>query len=155
MFTFALVWDGLPPAALTALTVFVAFVLIAFFAGSFGLGIAQTWRAQPGNPPNYSDAFVYVATALASLVGGIVAVAFNATEGLSKAVDWVTVLTIVYSVTYVLFGVAALLTWMFKARETPILLKNLATTFLGLAITIVATFFGKNLHLGDLPAVRH
>lgn len=134
-------WRGLSTAALQSLTVVLAFVLICFFAGLFGWSVIQTWRAAPGSPPTYSDAFVYVATALAALVGGIVAFAFGQAKGTAATLDWLAILTGVYAVVYVVLGLLTLLTWVFKTRETPVLLKNLATTFLGLAIPIVAAFF--------------
>ena len=137
--------NGLPPTALKIITVVIAFVMISFFAGLFGWGILQTWRAKGGNPPSYSDAFVYVATALAALIGGIVAVAFGQSETKDLVItDWVTVLTVIYAITYIVLGVLSLATWVLRTQVTPSLLKNLATTFLGLAIPIVATFFRNN-----------
>jgi len=38
------------------------------------------------------------------------------------------------------WGIAALVTWIFRTAVTPDIVKNLATTFLGLAVPIVATF---------------
>lgn len=141
---FSALWR-LPAAALESLTVGMAFLLICFFASLFGWTVFQTWRAAPGNPPKYSDAFVYVTTALASLVGGIVAVAFGQPQALARSLDWLAILTIIYAAIYVVFGILALTTWIFRTRETSALLKTLATTFLGLAVPVVTAFFRNAL----------
>ena len=41
------------------------------------MAIVQVWQADPNKPPQYSEPYLYVATGLAALVGGIFAVAFG------------------------------------------------------------------------------
>jgi len=56
--------------------------------------------------------------------------------------DSATVLGGAYAIVYVLFGIAAIVTWVAgPATPTPPLIKNLATTFLGMALPIIAAFF--------------
>jgi hypothetical protein len=59
------------------LTLFMVVAAILAFAGMFGLGFYQTWNSPPDTTPKYSEPFLYVAIALAALVGGIVAVGFG------------------------------------------------------------------------------
>jgi hypothetical protein len=66
--------NGVPPNIVAILTVLLAFTCIVAFAGMFSWGIYRVWAKQPA-PDN--EGFVNVATALAALVGGIVAVGFN------------------------------------------------------------------------------
>jgi hypothetical protein len=138
--------------ALLALAAIVAFLLM------FGIGILNVLRARPGEPPAHNEAFVYVATAVASLVGGIVAVGFGikppggngsrlkasvsslGTLALPK-IEWKEVIGSIYAIVYIILGIAAVTVWVIKPNETSALVKNLATTFLGLAIPIAAGFF--------------
>jgi hypothetical protein len=42
---------------------------------------------------------------------------------------------------YIVLGIAAAVTWVFNPNETSALVKNLAVTFVGMAIPIVGGFF--------------
>ena len=142
----------------------LVFLALVAFAVLFGAAISQVWTAHHGRPPLYADPYLYVATGLAALVGGIFAVAFGAKSSSSTPSGTVmptmvgtnlgnlgsvpaltesmqTILGAVYALVYVLVGVGALTTWVFHPNEISDLVKNLGTTFLGLALPIVAAFF--------------
>jgi hypothetical protein len=69
------VTSALPPDVVKNLTILLAVFTIVFFAGMFGWAIVKTWQSK--TKPDFGDAFLYVASAIAALVGGIVAVAFG------------------------------------------------------------------------------
>ena len=145
----------------------LAFATIVAFVGIFGLGVFQTWVAPSGQPPPYSQAFLYVATLLAALVGGTVLVGLgespkpqppiqmgkpNLRQRLATLLhglfgflrgyeNWQLILQVVFAGAYVLMGLLAVGTWMFRTEETADLLKNLATSFMGLAVSIVPGLF--------------
>lgn len=153
--------NGIPPGVVEILRIVITLAGIIAFAGMFGWGICRVWTR---NTKPETDAFVYVATALAALVGGIVAVgfgqqpphqvgqttshAFNSLSALGALVlpatdfDWEAFLGGAYAFVYVAFGIAAIITWVVgPINPTPPLIKNLATTFLGMAIPIISSFF--------------
>jgi hypothetical protein len=149
---------AIPSSVVNALTILIAFAGIVAFAGMFGWGMYKVWTK---NPKPDSDAFIYVATALAALIGGIVAVGFgqkppafaSATIAHNASAlgifltslpnwGWAEVLGGIYATIYVVFGIAAIVTWVVgPANPTPPIVKNLATTFLGMALPIIASFF--------------
>ena len=150
----------MPPGVVTALTVLIAIAGILAFLLMFGWGIYKVWTK---NPNKDSQAFVDVATALAALVGGIVAVGFNqpppttATGLFSSHIgalgsfltfhsnwNWPDALGATYAIIYVVLGIVAVGTWVAgPASPMPSLIKNLATTFLGLAVPIISSFFSN------------
>jgi hypothetical protein len=172
----------------------LVFLALAAFAILFASAMYQVWAAPTGKPPQYNDPYLYVATGLAALVGGIFAVAFGARTasgaGATTPVpavapapaaapaappapaapdggsagparmpalvgsnlsslgsvpalsdDMQAILGGVYALVYVIVGIAALTTWVFHPNEISDLVKNLGTTFLGLALPIVTAFF--------------
>lgn len=149
-----------PPIIVRVLTVVLALGGIVAFTWMFGMGIYKVWVR---NSAPDSEGFVDVATAVAALVGGIVAVGFNQPStkpvkgrlrrlrsgfrGLGAFAvqvnwDWEAWLGGLYAIIYVLLGIAAVVTWVAgPANPTPPLIKNLATTFLGLALPIITAFF--------------
>jgi heme A synthase len=64
------------PRVVLGLTVFISVLVILGFAAACIWGIVATWQAQD-TPPAFPDAFVYLSTALAGLVGGLVAAGFG------------------------------------------------------------------------------
>jgi hypothetical protein len=152
--------SGIPSGVVSFLQTLITTAGILAFAGMFGRGIYKVWTKS--TKPD-SDAFVYVATALAALVGGIVAVGFGQKPPPSgvnfaaqtslvalgalvsplTALNWAEILGAAYATVYVLFGLAAIVTWTMGPNSvpTPPLVKNLATTFLGMAIPIISAFF--------------
>jgi hypothetical protein len=150
----------IPSVIVRVLVALLAVGAIVAFAIMFGVGIADVWDAADGVPPTQSDAFLYVATAIAALVGGIVAVGFGvelpdnnananrltvSTTGLGTLAIPANapraVIGSIYAIVYLILGAAALITWVTQPEETSALVKNLGTTFLGLAVPIVAAFF--------------
>jgi hypothetical protein len=139
----------------------LVFLAVTAFAALFAAAITQVWQASNGKPPQYTEPYLYVATGLAALVGGIFAVAFGVKQATtdSKSQSLVghnlralgslpnvppnaaTVLGGIYAFAYVALGIAAMTTWVLHPNEISDLVKNLGTTFLGLATPIVAAFF--------------
>lgn len=151
------VQSGVPSGVVAALRILVTIAGLVAFVAMFGWGMYKVWTK---NTKPDTDAFVYVATALAALVGAIVAVGFGQKPPdhvsgplssnalalgaflISPRWDWAAVLGGAYATVYVLFGIAAIVTWVAgPATPTPPLVKNLATTFLGMALPIIAAFF--------------
>lgn len=132
--------------AVLALGAAVAFGVMAIWA------IVEVWRATSTPVPN--EAYTYVESALAGLVGGIVATAFGVSlptaklGGLSNlstagAVNrqWIGA---AYVVIYLVVGAAAIITWIFHADLVSGVVKNLACIFVGMVIPIVAGYFAKS-----------
>ncbi len=154
---------ALPEVVRTILTALMVILTGLAFAGIFAWAMYQTWAASPGLPPEYSEALLYVATAVAALVGGIVAVSFglkppqdgatsrlkrnlkglSSIPGAPTAVVLQPALLSAYALVYIVWGAAAIATWIFRSPETPDIVKNLATTFLGMVIPIVGAFFSQ------------
>jgi hypothetical protein len=151
------VGNGIPSIVIQVLKAAIALVAIVAFAWMFGYGMYKVWNkiASPDNEP-----YLYVATSLATLVGGIVAVGFgqpppkpsgslpkDSFAGLGKLalgqkdLNWAAILGGIYAVVYVVFGIAAIATWVIEPNSITPLIKNQATTFLGMALPIVAAFF--------------
>jgi len=141
-----------------AIKVIIVFLAVAAFAVLFGIAIAQVWSAQAGKPPQYSQSYLYVATGLAALIGGIFAAAFGLKTQDPKTPNMPAqqlnfrtlasvsgtagvILGAVYLVVYLVVGIGALVTWVIHPNEISDLVKNLGTTFLGLALPIVAAYF--------------
>lgn len=136
---------------------FIAFVVaalallsIAGYAIVSAIAILAVWNAVE-NAPTPGEPLTYIFTALAGLVGGIVAVAFGvsppsgklgglsnlSTSGLS-AQEWIGA---VYVVVYLVIGLAAVVTWFIHDPLTSELVKNLAVVTVGMIIPIVAGYF--------------
>jgi len=146
----------LPEVARTVVSITIVILTGLAFAAIFVWAIVQTWASAPGMTPKTSDSFSYVSTALAALVGGIVAVGFGLKQPptnppsagrLARSLDGLSrlgvsqVLLILYVLLYFACGFGALVTWVLRTPETPELVKNLAVTFLGMLIAIVGAFF--------------
>jgi Na+-transporting methylmalonyl-CoA/oxaloacetate decarboxylase gamma subunit len=145
---------GLPdPVRKTVSIVLVVLTGLAF-AVFFAWAIIQAWASAPGTSPKLNDAFSYVSTAIAALVGGIVAVAFglkqppsSSKERLKNSLNGLRdlgvsqVLLVIYVVIYLVCGVVAIVTWVIRPPETPELVKNLAVTFVGMLIAITGAYF--------------
>ena len=88
----------------------------------------------------------YVATAVQALVGGVAAVFLGvelpaATEA---AADWeiVDYIKLAYVGVYVLFGTLAIVGWVRRGSEAPLMVRNLAVTFIGLVTPAVSIYLG-------------
>jgi len=139
-------------------TAVVVGAVLALFAIVFVYAIVQVW--QSSTEPTVSEGLLYAATGLATVVGGAVAVAVSVRPGAAGgakvpgdqlagsplviriiADQLPNVLNIVYVVVYAAVGVAAVVTWVTHADVTTDLVKNMATTFLALAIPTAGGFF--------------
>jgi hypothetical protein len=136
------------------LTVLIVLGLLGGFLILFGIGLVETWTAK-SKPPNFSDGYLYVATAVAGFVSGVVAVGLGqkppaagggrvarlgriASGSSSSAFQtWIGGL---YGLAYVVYGFAALITWPTNSDVTPDLIKNLAVIALGLFIAVGTSF---------------
>ncbi len=153
------------PVIRTTLTVLVTLAALAGFAAIFGLSIAASWR---GATPSWatSENFIYVATALAGLVGGIVAVGFGqkppdppampsanrvsrSITGLGnvllagRAVNLRQLLGSAYAIVYFVLGLGAITVWALRGGATLELVKNLASVSFGLFIAIARAFLSE------------
>lgn len=147
--------------ALLYLRAFLALAALLGFIYLYGRAMVETITSN--SQPVFSEGYSYVATVLAGLVGGVAAM------GLGQSVQsrytrqpetvWATlgrwlaplqpeslqnVLAIVYTLVYVVAGVAALIIWVTAKAEAPVheMIRNLALVFLGLLIATAQSFFG-------------
>ncbi|MCI0711879.1 MAG: hypothetical protein L0154_17110 [Chloroflexi bacterium] len=159
----------LPPQAMLAFSIILALTAIAGFGYLFGKGIIDTLNDDVQNmPPEFSETYVYIATGLAGLVGGLVAAGFNQslppeltltiTSPLRKRItavgsfiqpsqtpiQWREWLAVIYVAVYIIFGVAAIVLWAIEGeKDTPVLVKNLASVSFGLFLAIVRSLFSE------------
>lgn len=143
-----------PPSVIEVLAAALAIVAILGFAVMFVIDIYRIWSAPAGQTPVDNQAFLYVATALAALIGGFVAVSFGVKPPSSGSlitrnvqslgrlllVGPVELIGSAYLVIYLALAVAAIVTWVGRPSETTALVKNLALTFVGLLIPIVSAY---------------
>jgi hypothetical protein len=173
----------IPNPVVRALVALIALGAIIAFAWLTWIACQEVMDAADGVAPTPSDAFVYVATAIGALVGGIVAVGFGVpappsgptpgtptpgtptpgtpTPGpnpslLKTSVDALGSLALpiasairavigsIYAIVYVGFGIFAGVVWVGNSNETSDVVKNLAVTFIGLVIPIVAGYARPN-----------
>jgi hypothetical protein len=146
----------LPGAARTIVSIFLVILTELAFAAFSLWAMIQTWVAAAGSIPRFSEPFAYFSTAIAALVGGIVAVGFGlkpppgpssgpgrltrSLNGLSRLGISQVLLTI-YVMVYLVCGVGAILTWVIRPPETPDIVKNLALAFMGMLIPVVTAYF--------------
>lgn len=86
-------------------------------------------------------------------MGGIVATAFGVSAPSQKVATLSNVSTAgaserqwiegAYVLVYFLVGVAAVVTWVVNSDVASVVVKNLASTFVGMAIPVVAGYFSK------------
>jgi hypothetical protein len=108
------------------------------------LGIAFSWAS--GDDPGFlnSDGLIYILPGLTALVGGVVAVAFRveAPKAPHKlgamGPEWLGRL---YIGAYLLLGLLALLTWIFKGGGTIEYVRTLASAWAGLFLLIASSNF--------------
>jgi hypothetical protein len=124
----------------------IAFGVLAAWA------IVDVWQAKV--EPQPTEAFTYIETGLAGLVGGIVAAAFGVSVPTEKVAGLSNLSTAgaserqwiggAYVMIYLLVGLAAAATWLVNSDVTSTVVKNLGSTFVGMVIPIVAGYFAKN-----------
>jgi len=146
---------------------FISIIAILAFLVMYGIAIIDTWTSIDQTPA-YSGAFQYIATALCGLVGGITAKglgqAYTPITGASiqseknkslfsrrmialssivspfdseKVRTWIASF---YMIAFIIFGLAAALTWVFRESVTPEMVKNLAMIVIGLIIPSMQSF---------------
>jgi hypothetical protein len=132
--------------------VFGALAVLALAAWLYGADLLaalrnpQTFSAQKATR-EVTDPRTYVATAVAALVGGVAAVylgvqAKEEAEAIASAWTWADGIRLAYVVIYALFGAAAIVAWVRNRDGTPLSVKNLAVTFIGLMMPAVGGFLG-------------
>ena len=106
-----------------------AVVTVAVLVGyvvSVGVALWKTIAAS-GAAPSFSDAFLYIATALAGFVGGIVAFEFGVSDGSGSRrtqrfgrilwpkgpAGWQNAIGGLYAITYVVLGIATIALGLF------------------------------------------
>ena len=117
------------------------------FAVLFSLALYHVFSAASRKVVTESDAVTYLTTALAATAGGYLTFAFanpaggsniKSASNLGVAGGGVTpLLGALLVIAYVLGGIAAGVAWIVHPHETSVLVKNLAITFLGLALPLV------------------
>lgn len=141
---------AIPSNFIAGVTAALAVLVIFAYAIVSVIAIADVWGAE-GLAPTTGEPITYIFTALAGLVGGIVAVAFGVsppgeklsglanltTSGLTIR-DWIGSL---YVVVYLAVGAGAVATWIGNESTISDLVKNLAVVTLGMVVPIVAGFF--------------
>ncbi len=127
----------------------------------YGRAMVEVVRAA-GTAPVYSDAFLYVATALAGLVGGVAAASlgqgygarFSLRRRLTTLGRWLAPfqtedlqngLAVAYTVIYILYGFAAIIVWVSASEITTgvELVRDLALIFIGLLLATAQSFLGS------------
>jgi hypothetical protein len=142
----------LPQGARDALVTAVALALLLGFAVMAVAAVVDAWTRAPGPSP-YAGGYVYTFTALATLVGGICAVAFGqappqqapgglrlrelrSPQTLRQRYGGGAILTVIYVGVYILCGVAAIGTWALRQDEASDLLKNFSATSFAMFLAI-------------------
>jgi hypothetical protein len=146
----------MPQRLIQILTIALALVVILGFGVIYGFEIYKSFRSpcrpsvvsavgEPKVPlEDIKDPYAYVATVLAGLVGGVVAVMFGqpVPKTAAEVNLWKAVLLTTYSSIYLLTGVVSVISWIVGCPS--ILIKTLSLTFLGLMVPIVTSFFKQN-----------
>ncbi len=120
-------------------TLITGALLLAFIAVFFQEALS-IWRKQ--KPPE-NEARTYVWTAISVLVGSVTAFALgvkfpdhNILASVSPDDRW----RAIYALVYTVLGLIAVVTWAVRTDYASTLMKNLATTFLGIAIPVVSSW---------------
>lgn len=130
----------------------LALLVLFAFVWLFGVALLDEFTAKPRAfsqavaAEEVADPRTYVTTAVAALVGGVVAI-FLGVEGgkadlASADWDWPDYIRVAYVLFYVLFGSAAIVAWVRSRQGTSLPVKNLAVTFIGLITPAVAAYLG-------------
>ena len=127
--------------ATVAAPLFSALVLLLFVVG-FGWDAYRVWTSSSTPPDN--PALTQVWTGVAALVGGITAVLLGVEHvrlqlATCSPMDK-SFFQYAFSLSYCLVGISAVVTWLLRTSQVTALVRNAATTFLGLAIPVVASY---------------
>jgi len=139
----------------------LALAALIGYAAIFGYGVFEVWAPPPGGV-QYSQALLYIATGIGTLVGGVVAVNFGIKQPGTKAASRATfrstmerlgkfllgganlryALGLIYAGVYFVVGIAAIITWLVHSAEATDLVKNLATTCFAMGLAIITGLLG-------------
>lgn len=113
--------------------------LLLAFAGIFIQEALLIWKKQ--KPPE-NDTKTYIWTAISVLVGSVTAFAMGVEYREHPVLLGITTVEwrAIYASLYTATGLVAVLTWAIRTEWTSTLMKNLATTFLGIAVPVVSTW---------------
>jgi hypothetical protein len=103
--------------------------------------LQEAWAIWRKVKPEDNEARTYVWTAVSVLVGSVTAVALGVKYPEQSFLSFVAppdVWRERYAAVYTIIGFAAVLTWFSRSEWASILMKNLATTFLGIAVPVVS-----------------
>lgn len=143
-----------PPTARQWLVAVLAIAALIGFIASFVVEMIQIWRGAGSSNKNLD----YLASGLAGLVGGIVAIGLgqkplheqakrSAITGLSGILNPSapsrTGLAVLYAIAYFLVGFAAIVTWISRSAESTAAINSFAVSFLGLVTAVVTAFFSN------------
>jgi hypothetical protein len=140
---------GLPKLTGILITVLVLLAITAF-AAVWIYVLVQVWKEKGNKPPNISAGVEYFASSLTALVGGVVAMVFGTQLARSGSEVWSVLFSsaqstwvyAIYTIAYIVLGIASGVTWAVRTAVTPPLVKNFGMTALGLVIAVVGATFG-------------
>lgn len=145
-----------------AIAVTIAWAVVLGYLLLFGRAIVECWLHGPATL-SLSDNYVYVATALSGLVGGVMAMRFNEKlpvvplgetggevisasgtapvaiairKSVASVDSGLETASSLYAWAYVIGGVASIVTWVNFGQDTPELITNSAMIALGLLLAI-------------------
>lgn len=145
--------------ALYYLRAFLALAALLGFMYLYGRAIIEAFTLR-ANPPVYNNAYVYVATSLAGLVGGVAATSLGQAlpgRGLMRRFSFLgkvvapfqaenlqNTLGIGYTLVYTIFGIAAIAAWVTSPEPSKLveMVTNLGLIFIGLVLATAQNFFG-------------
>ena len=128
-------------------TILTGAVLAAFIV-IFVQEARAIWGA--GDIPQ-NEARTNIWTGVSALLGSVTAVLLGVPIPKGALLSYVAApdtWRAIYAVVYVIVGLVAVLTWVMRTQRTTALMKNLATTFLGLALPVVSGWLLKTAALG-------
>ena len=128
----------------TLLTGAVLFAFIVIFA-------QETLAIWGTADPPQNEARTYVWTGISALLGSVTALLLGVQLPKESTLAYVSapdVWRTTYAVIYVVVGLVAVVTWVMRTARTTVLMKNLAATFLGLALPVVSGWLLKTVSHG-------
>jgi hypothetical protein len=127
----------------------LAVLVLLAFIWLFGRDLWATLsgRTRQSLSDQLEDPVLYVATAVAGLVGTVSAAFLGVEAGIVGEAKNSEIIRVAYVVVYILFGAASVVAWVNKKDKTPASLRNLASTFIGITLAAVGTYLGVEANL--------
>ena len=129
---------------LRTLVIWLSIFILLAYAGTFAVYVIDYYF------PNYqllttvksNEAVDFIWTSVSVLVGSVVAVALGLPDPRTHPLLKISAddLIVLYGWVWALVGTVAIAVWIFAGGQVPLLIKNAATTFVGLVIPVVANF---------------